>query len=75
MEITNAYMALLKVAYENGISLNMVITEIESAIKNAVDRAKKEQNQEALKIWKQIPSVGEYPTAVELIMYIGGKIS
>ena len=68
-------MALLQVAYENGVSLNMVINEIETAIKNALDQAKKEQNQEALTMWKKIPSVGEYPTAVELITYIGGKIS
>ena len=41
MENTNAYMALLQVAYENGVSLNMVINEIETAIKNALDQAKK----------------------------------
>ncbi len=74
MENIQAYKALLQVAEENGVSLNEVITEIESAIRDAVEQAIRDNNLEALAMWAQIPCQGEYPSAVELIAYIGGQI-
>ena len=69
MENIRAYAALMKVAHNNGISLEEVITEIEKGIRETIDTAKRENNLLALKRWKKIPSVGEYPTAVEFITY------
>lgn len=74
MENRKAYKALLQVAENNGLSLDEVIGEIESAIKDAIETAKRENNQEALSMWAQIPSKGEYPTAVEVIAAMGDKI-
>ena len=74
MENIQAYKALLQVAEKNGVSLNEVVTEIETAIRNSIEQAIKDNNVEALAMWAQIPCQGEYPSAVELITHIGGQI-
>ena len=74
MENRKAYKALIQVAENNGLSLDEVIGEIESAIKDAIQTAKRENNQEALSMGAQIPSKGEYPTAVEVIAAMGDMI-
>ena len=74
MENSQAYNALLQVAERNGTSLENVIHEIESSIREAIDTAKRENNQLALNKWKEIPCAGEYPSAVELITYIGAQV-
>lgn len=74
MEHTQAYKALLQVARENGTTLENVIAEIESGIREAIATAKRENNQAALDKWKDIPCAGEYPTAPELITYVGNQV-
>lgn len=74
MENIQAYGALLKVAHNNGVSLKEVITEIEKAIQDAIDTAKRENNQIILERWKKIPYAGEYPTAVEFITYASKQL-
>lgn len=74
MENIQAYGALLKVAQNNGVSLEEVIKEIEIGIQDAIETAKKENNQAILDKWKNIPCAGDSPTAVELITYIGSQL-
>lgn len=74
MDNLNAYGALLQVAQNNGTSLETVIAEIEKAIVDTITTAKKENNQAVLAKWAKIPAAGDYPTAAELITYIGNQV-
>lgn len=74
MDKLRAYSALLQTAQKSGITIEQAIAEIEFSINEAINTAKANNNQAALNQWKLIPCKNEYPTALELIAYLGEKI-
>lgn len=64
-----AYDALVQVAKQRGVPVEKVIEEIEAAIRIGYDQAKKDNDRKALARWRDVPSAGEIPTAVELVAY------
>ncbi len=73
IEQRSAYEALRKVAKKEGISVNQVIRDIDDTILEAWFTARRENNQEVLALWREIPCKGKLPTALELVVYLSEK--
>ena len=63
--------AIIKVAQENGISVEEVCAEIQKAI----DEVMKNTSPQAVKFWEKIPRKGEKPTPEEFIDYMREYLS
>ena len=71
MKLERIITALQQVADENGMSLEMVIEEIDRVIEignQSTDPRVQER-------WANIPRQGELPTAVELMDYLIGRLN
>ena len=63
--------AIIKVAQENGISVEEVCAEIQKTI----DAGMKNTSPQAVKFWEKIPRKGEKPTPEEFIDYMREYLS
>ena len=69
----NERKAIREVAKKHGITEIEAVANIEEAISAAIRNAKEENNGDVLLRWKEIPCVGEYPNAYELVRYLAQK--
>ena len=66
-----AYRTLRKIAKQEGVSVAYVTASIEQAAREACADAQRMGDIHALAMWKAIPKEGEFPTAVEILAYMG----
>ena len=69
-DLAGAQAALMKVAKNNGVSLDTVRSEISIAIKEAMTSG----DAHAKALWANCPRSGEFPTPEEAIAYISGMV-
>lgn len=69
------YRALCKIASKEGIPVAQVIRCIDDAIQEAYFTAQRDNNQEILSQWREIPCKGKLPTALELVDYLAERIN
>ena len=69
-----AYRALQQVAKQQGTTLEHIIEEINKSIRIAYADAVRIGDMAAIERWKQIPSEGVLPNALELVEYIGLQV-
>ena len=67
MDLLRAENVLVRVAQENGVDVETVIWEIERAVQEAMDT----DDVTVHARWDSIPRAGAYPTAVEVVAYLG----
>lgn len=65
-----AYHAFEEVARRKGIPVDEVIHCVDEMIKDTLSDAHKRGDQELLNTWREIPSCGSQPTAIELLNYL-----
>lgn len=70
MDKARAAKVLEQVARENGVDVETVIREIECAIREAMDT----DDVNVCSLWERIPRRGVYPTAVEMVAYLGDSL-
>ena len=66
-----AYRTLRKIAKQEGVSVAYVTASIEQAAREARTDALRVGDLNALKMWNSIPKAGEFPSAVEILAYMG----
>ena len=75
MDTERVRRALEETARRQGIPLEEVICEIESAIEMVITQARRERDEQILAQWEKIPCKGDVPNAFELMAYIGEKVA
>ena len=73
-KLNRAHSAVCKIAEKEGIPADQVIRCIDDAIQEAYFTAQRENNQEILLRWREIPCKGNLPSALELVDYLAKKI-
>ena len=68
--MSRAERALRMTAKKHGVSYEKVVTEIEFAIADAVETARRNNDTEKLAMWAAIPSKGDIPTAKEMVIHL-----
>lgn len=69
-----AYRAIQEIAKKNGVPEESVIYEIEYAIQDAYEHAKRDNDILLLWRWKKITGKEEIPSAVDFIAYMADNI-
>lgn len=70
MNKTEAYNALVEVAKAHNVPVERVIAQIELSIQMGYASCVENENEAGIKSWKTIPSEGELPNAIEMIIYL-----
>lgn len=73
-DIAKSYSVLEEVARREGVPVENVTENIEYAISEAIEKCRRENNQEKMAFWAQIPCVGDTPTPHELLVYLVNKV-
>lgn len=68
-----AYRTLCKIAKQEGVSVAYVTASIERAAREAWADAQRVGDLNALKMWNSTPKTGEFPSAVEILAYMGKR--
>jgi len=66
MDIIEASMAIYHIAQESGVSVDVIIKEMEDAITEAMENPDPIIQER----WKKIPRRGKKPTALEFVAYM-----
>ena len=74
MDTKKAYLSLCQVAKNRGISVQLVIDEIERAINESIEKAERENDRRALDAWRMIPCAADRPTALKLVSCLGQRV-
>ena len=69
VNMSRAERALRMTAQKHGVSYETVIKEIEFAISDAIETARRNNDMEKLAMWSAIPCKGDIPTAKEMVAY------
>ena len=64
---------LCRIAKQEGVTVEYVVESIEKAIQAAYLRAQIMGDLHALSMWEQIPKIGEFPSVLDTIEYMGEK--
>ena len=75
MNTERAYRILKEIAMQHGTTVERVIADIEKSINDAIATTKRTNDVNAMKQWEKIPCVGEIPTAVEFVAYLGERLA
>lgn len=70
MNKIEAYNMLVEVAKNHNTSVESVIERIEKSIQMGYISCIENKNEAGIKSWKEIPSEGELPNAVEIMIYL-----
>ena len=73
-DIERARKALEETARKEGVSYETVIRNVENAIAEAIAKCQRNGDELLLSVWREIPCVGNVPSPVELVAYLGDKI-
>lgn len=74
INIERTYRTLEELAKQQNTTVEKIIAEIDECIQDAIATVKNNHDLQAMKKWKKIPSVGEIPTAVEFVTYLGEEL-
>lgn len=74
VNIERAYWTLQELAKQQGVTVAEVMADIDECINEAIVTIKRNNNQEVMERWKKIPCIGEIPTAVEFVAYLGEEL-
>jgi len=73
-EMRRANAAMTEAAKEFGVTEREVAMGIELAACDAIITAYRNQDRKTLELWERIPRSGAYPSAYEIIVYLGNEI-
>ena len=74
METKRLQSTIRYIAQQSNMTEAEVVEEIDATIREAVERARRENNKAVLEKWKEIPAAGEIPSAYELIDHLGKRL-
>ncbi len=74
MDKKSALWALTEVARRQRIPVERVVSDIQAAIDVTRKRIYEHGDMQAIAAWEKIPSVGDAPTPVELVAYLGKQV-
>lgn len=73
-EMRRVNAAITKAAKKFGVTEKEVAMGIELAACDAIITAYRDQDKKTLELWERIPRSGAYPSAYEIIAYLGNEV-